>query len=61
MRGWVARCSILSKKKGGVGVVGKEEEVAQIGTSDGRSGAFAEVQNIELAGPYLILNKTQPR
>ena len=31
-QGWVARCSILSRKKGGVGVVGKEEGVVRIET-----------------------------
>lgn len=57
--GWVAECSILSRKKGGVGVIGKEEGVVQSGTLDGRSDVLATgVQSIELTGPCLVLNKT---
>jgi len=56
--GWVAECSILSRKKGRVGVIGKEG-VVQSGTLDGRSDALATgVQSIDLTGPCLVLNKT---
>jgi len=48
--GWAVRCSILSRMKGGVGVVGKEEGVVQTETLGGRSDA-SEVQSIDLTGP----------
>jgi hypothetical protein len=51
--GWVAECSILSRKMGRVGVIGKEEGVVQSGTLDGRGDAVATgVQSIDLTGPW---------
>jgi len=53
--GWVAKCSILSRKKGRAGVVGKEEGAVRIETWGGRNGATATVvQNIDLTGSFLI-------
>ena len=47
-RGWVAKCSILNRMMGRVGVVGKGEGVGQTGTWYGRSDdSAAEVQSID--------------
>ena len=56
VRGWVAKCSILSRMMGRVGVVGKGEGVVgQTGTFDGRSdGSAAVVQSIGLPGPWMV-------
>jgi hypothetical protein len=37
VRGWVVKCSILSRMMGRGGVVGKGEGVGQIGTLNGRT------------------------
>jgi hypothetical protein len=56
----VAKCSILSRMMGRVGVVGKGEGVGQTGTWYGRSDdSAAEVQSIDQTDPWL--NKTSPR